>query len=94
MKSDMTQQEQTNVRSALRFLRNQCGTWAMLGRALKFHGLSLSNAACGHLAVSPTLAFRVARFAQVGVDDVLMGRFPVPGTCPYCGRRPEEASDP
>ena len=31
------------------------------------------------------IAFRVARLAKVGVDDVLAGRFPPPGTCPHCG---------
>ena len=37
-------------------------------------------------AASPMVAFRVARFAGVGVDDVLTGAFPPPGTCPHCGR--------
>ena len=31
------------------------------------------------------LVVRVARFASVGVDDVLTGKYPPPGTCPHCG---------
>jgi hypothetical protein len=37
------------------------------------------------LPASPTMAFRVARLAGVGVDDILTGKYPPPGTCPLCG---------
>ncbi len=30
-----------------------------------------------------------AKFAKVGVDDVLTGKFPAPGTCPHCGHHSE-----
>jgi hypothetical protein len=40
--------------------------------------------------VTPIIAFRIAKFAKVGVDDVLAGRFPEAGTCPRCGHRPEK----
>jgi hypothetical protein len=30
--SDLTSTEQTNVRSALRFLRSRCGTWSAVSR--------------------------------------------------------------
>jgi hypothetical protein len=84
MKNDLTAQEQTNVRTALHFLRNRCGGWAPLGKALHFKDATLGTVAGGR-PVSPTLAFRVARLGGVTVDDVLAGRFPAPGTCPHCG---------
>jgi hypothetical protein len=82
---DLTPEEQTNVRTALRFLRARCGGWASLAKVLRFGESTLGNVANGHAAVGPVVAFRVARLAKVGVDDVLTGRFPAPGTCPHCG---------
>jgi hypothetical protein len=87
--TDLTLQEQTHVRTALRFLRTRCGTWAAVGKALRFGESTVGNVVGGHQAVGPTIAFRVARFAKVSVDDVLAGRFPAPGTCPHCGHRAE-----
>jgi hypothetical protein len=90
--SDLTAIEQTNVRAALRFMRARCGTWAAVSKALKLGDSTASNVAAG-AAVSPLLAFRVARLAKVGVDDVLAGRFPDPRCCPHCGHvRIEEAA--
>jgi hypothetical protein len=86
--SDLTPAEQTNVRTALRFLRNRCGGWKPVAKALHFGETTLGNAAGGR-RISPTLAFRVARLAGVSVDDVLAGRFPAPGTCPHCGHQKE-----
>jgi hypothetical protein len=88
---NLTTKEQANVRAALRFLRTRCGTWATLAKALHLGESSAANVASGHRMVTPLIAFRVARFAKVGVDDVLTGRFPEPGTCPHCGHRKEEA---
>jgi hypothetical protein len=81
---DLTAQEQTNVRTALRFLRSRCGGWKALGKALRFNETTLSDVA-GKRTASPTLAYRVARLGGVTVDDVLAGRYPAPGTCPHCG---------
>jgi hypothetical protein len=78
--SDLTTDEQKNVRTAVRFLRVRCGGWRPLAKALRFSKATLWRP-------SPALAFRVARFAGVGVDDVLMGRFPPTGTCPHCGHQ-------
>ncbi len=89
MKSDLSPKEQTNVRTALKFLRTRSGTWAALASALGFGETTLTNAAHAHTGVSARMAFRVARLAKVGVDDVLAGRFPAVGTCPYCGHCPE-----
>jgi hypothetical protein len=77
--SDLTKEEQTHVRTALRFLRARCGGWLPVGKALRMNVRTLRRPA------SASLAVRVARFVGVGVDDLLAGRFPPPGTCPYCG---------
>jgi hypothetical protein len=84
---DLTAKEQTNVRTALKFLRLRCGGWEPLAKVLHFHPKALAASVRGKTA-SPTLAYRIARFAKVTVDDVLTGRFPEPGTCPHCGHRP------
>ena len=89
---DLTPQEQTHVRTALRFLRTRCGTWSALSKALRLGQNTVANVIGGR-AVGPVVAFRVARFAKASVDDVLTGRFPAPGTCPYCGHQKEETSD-
>ncbi len=83
--SDLTTTEQTHVRTALKFLRLRCGTWATVAKALGLAEGSVSNIASGHNSATPTVTFRLARFAKVSVDDVLTGRFPAPGTCPHCG---------
>ena len=82
---DLTTQEQTNVRTALKFLRGRFGTWELVAKVLRFNQTTLSAVSTGHKMVTATMAFRVARLAKVPVDDVLSGRFPAEGTCPYCG---------
>ena len=89
MMSDLTTQEQTNVRTALKFLRARCGGWEPLAKTLGTKISSLSHAVGGSRAVSASIAFRVARLARVPVDDVLAGRYPGVGTCPYCGHKEE-----
>jgi hypothetical protein len=89
---DLTVKEQTNVRAALAFLRLRCGGWGPLAKVLRFKGTTLSAIRCGDKIVSPTLAFRIARVAKVGVDEVLTGKFPEPGTCAHCGHRAEEST--
>ena len=87
--SDLTADEQTNVRAALRFLHLRCGTWATAAKALRMAESSVANIAIGRRVVTPGVTFRVARLFKVGVDDLLAGRFPPPGTCPHCGHRTE-----
>jgi hypothetical protein len=77
--SDLTSEEQKNVRAALRFLRVRCGGANALAKVLRIDRKTLNA------PPSPTTVFRVARFAGVSVDDVLTGRFPRAGTCPHCG---------
>jgi hypothetical protein len=86
--ADLTAEEAQHVRAALRFLRTRCGTWATLAKVLGFAVVTLENSANGHATISAALVFRVARFAKVGIDDVLSGRYPAPGTCPHCGHCP------
>jgi hypothetical protein len=89
--ADFTAQEQLHVRAALRFLRSRCGTWSTLARALRFGESTIANVATSHKPVTATVVVRIAKFVGVGVDDVLCGRFPAPGTCPHCGHPPVAA---
>jgi hypothetical protein len=77
--SDLTSDEQKNVRTAVRFLRLRLGGGNALAKALRVDRRTLTAPA------TPTTAYRVARLAGVSVDDVLAGRFPPAGTCPHCG---------
>lgn len=88
--ADFTKAEEAHVRGALNFLRRRCGTWGTLGQAVRLSATSLCMIARGHRAVPAVLVVRLARLAGVGVDDMLAGNFPAPGTCPYCGHRKEE----
>lgn len=90
-RGDLTAEEQANVRAALQFLRARCGGWAPLAKVLRFKDTTLSNVA-SQRTVTPVVAFRVARLAKVGVDELLAGKFPAPGTCPHCGHLREDAA--
>jgi plasmid maintenance system antidote protein VapI len=88
MSNELTVEEQTRVRTALRYLRARCGgrSWEPLAKALHLKADSLAKVAAGRRGVSAALTFRVARLAKVGVDEILTaGKFPPPGTCPRCG---------
>jgi hypothetical protein len=85
--SDLTADEQANVRAAIRVLYGRAGGWAQLAKALGFKLSTVNRAHRGNDDVTPRMAFRVARMAGVGVDEVLAGRWPVAGTCPHCGQR-------
>jgi hypothetical protein len=82
--NDLTLIERTNVFAALKFLRLRCGV-TILSKALRLEEKTLENM-IQKKAVTPLTAFRVARLANVPVDDVLTGRFPALGACSYCGR--------
>lgn len=84
--SDLTIEEQKNVRAALNFLRNRTD-WTTLARVLHYNEWNLRKFGRGVRQISPTMAYRVARLAQVGVDDVLSGKWPAPGMCAHCGRK-------
>ena len=86
--TDLTPEEQTNVRAAMKFLVVRFGTIAMMADALKFKRDTLRHSMDGRFSVSVDMAFRISRLACVPFDDVTSGRYPVPGTCPHCGRGP------
>lgn len=88
---DLNRKEQAHVRAALQFLRRRTGGWETLAKALRIRKRTLAGVATGEV-VTPVVAFRVAKFAKVTVDDVLTGKFPSPNACPYCGHQPAEAS--
>jgi hypothetical protein len=54
-------------------------------KVIHFQLRTIRNVMKGRM-VSPTMAFRVARFAGVGIDNLLAGKFPPPGTCSHCGK--------
>lgn len=90
--SILNAKEQTCVRAAMQFLRSRCGGWVPLSKALRCSEVTLRAVARGDTA-SPNLAVRIAKLASVGVDDVLTGRFPAPGTCPMCGHHTDDVDD-
>jgi hypothetical protein len=81
--SDLSKQEQANVKTAIAYLRARCGL-VPLAKMLRFSRKTLWAPA------GPVLAFRVAKFAGVPVDDVLTGKYPPAGVCPHCGHRKED----
>ena len=85
----LTLDEQAHTMAALHFLRKRFGTWAILAKALGFERLTMRNVKKGINRVSVNMAYKVARLAGVPFDDVVMGRWPVEGTCPHCGRGPD-----
>ena len=87
--SDLTSKEQDHVRTALQYLRARCGGWLNLAKGLGVDLAAPSEMARGRTVTART-AIRVARMAGVGVDDLLAGGYPPPGTCPHCGHRKED----
>ncbi|MFI5297208.1 MAG: hypothetical protein ACHREM_03850 [Polyangiales bacterium] len=90
---DLTAKEQAYVRAALRYLHVRFGTLDALAAALAFSITMLKHVRRGG-PVSPALTFRIARLARVPIDDLLVGKFPVAGTCPHCGRSGPIDGDP
>lgn len=84
--TDLTAEEQTNVRKALRFLRNRAGGWSAVASALGFTRKTLRHVGDDRKrVVSASMAFRVAKLAGVSVDDLLAGKYPPANACPHCG---------
>lgn len=91
--SDLDEKEQNQVRTALHHLRRQFGTWAAVSDALHAGKKAIEMVAGRRRSVTASLAFRVARLADVSVDDLLAGRFLPPGACPKCGHLPDFADE-
>ena len=83
--SDLTLDEQANVRKAIRFLAVRLGSWPALAKAMNAQRATVW-AAGWKRKVSAGLALRAARVAGVPLEDILRGAWPVEGACPHCGR--------
>jgi DNA-binding XRE family transcriptional regulator len=83
----LSHEEARNVVLALRVLRARLGTQKELARSLGLSQQWLVSLMRGYVSPSVGVALRVARLADVPMDDVLAGRFPACGTCPNCGHR-------
>ena len=90
--SDLTLTEQKHVRTAMRYLRRKMGTRAALADALSATYRTIQHVTDGTRSVSASMALRVARLAEVSMDDLLAGRY-VPGACPRCGYAPDFADE-
>lgn len=88
--SDLSKEEQANVRTALRFLHSRCGGWEALATAMCFNKDTFYR--LSSRPITAAIAFRVARFAQVSIDDLLAGKYPAVGACPHCGHVKGEES--
>jgi hypothetical protein len=84
----LTDEEQQHTMAALHFLRKRLGTWRIVAKALGFEPSTMRNVKKGNKRVSVNMAYRVAKVSGAAFDDVTSGRWPVPGTCPHCGRGP------
>jgi hypothetical protein len=87
-RADLSKEEEARVRAALRFLHTRVGGWAPLAKVLGFTETTLAHVSEGRTVIA-SVAFRIARFVKIPVEDLLAGKFPAPGTCPYCGHCPE-----
>ena len=89
--TDLTQEEQDHVRRALRYLYGLVGGWVPLAKSLGFQTDSLEKVANARgRAVTGGLAIRVARLADVAIEDVLDGTYPP--RCPTCGQATKRVS--
>lgn len=50
------------------------GAWGPLAKVLRYQWDSIQKVATGKKAVTPALALRVARFAGVPMDELLVGQ--------------------
>lgn len=91
--SDLTDKEQRHVRTAIRFLRLRVGASAPVAAALHYQYDTIEKVVNGRKPVTAALALRVARFADVAIDDLLAGRWLSPRTCPHCGHPPDDFAD-
>ena len=92
----LTLTEQKHVRTALHNLRRRIGVragWFPIARALGLGYDTVKKSAYGIYPVRPNLAFALARFLGISIDDLLEGRY-LPGACPKCGHVPDFSDEP
>jgi hypothetical protein len=51
---------------------------------LRVKHTTLRMVAGGHKTVTASMAVKVARMVNLGIDQVLAGAFPPPNSCPLC----------
>ncbi|HEY8041230.1 MAG TPA: hypothetical protein VIF15_15595 [Polyangiaceae bacterium] len=83
--TDLTPEEQANVRRALHVLRRRLGGYHELAKAIRVPATTLQKHG-SKKAPSAAVALRLSRLAGVAVEEMLTGRWPVEGACPHCGR--------
>jgi hypothetical protein len=83
----LTEQEQANVRRAIRYLRARLGTWVAVARAVRIKRATVRRVRDGG-RVRPYVAGRVARAASVSIADLTAGKYPDAEICPHCGQAP------
>jgi hypothetical protein len=81
----LSDQEQANVRRAIRYLRSRLGTWVAVARAVRIKRATVRRLRDGG-RVRPYVAGKVARVAAVSIKELTAGKYPPEGTCPHCGR--------
>lgn len=91
--SDLDEKEQTHVRTAMLYLRVRTGAWAVVAKALGMKPDSVEKVANGRRPVTPAMVFRVARFAEASIDDLLSGRWLPSKTCRHCGHPLDDFAD-
>ena len=84
--SDLTPEEQANVKRALRVLRTRLGSLTALATALRVNPHTLRWYWQKRGKPTAGIALRAARLATVTVEELLAGRWPIEGACPHCGR--------
>lgn len=90
----LNEQQQRNVRTALRFLRLRVGGWAPLAAGLGSSPNTLERVANGR-GRRPTvsLALRIALLVEVSFDELVNGHWLSPRVCPHCGHPPDDFVD-
>lgn len=82
--SDLTPEEQANVRAAMAYLRVRYGSLRALARLMKSNDGTVRNAM--HRPVTAGIALRVARIAGTTMEELLSGAWVPKGVCRHCGR--------
>lgn len=83
--SDLSQTEQRNVRTALRYLRGKLGGWVSVSKVMGLQPESLKKMAYERTrSVSIRVAFRAAKILDVSLENLLSGQA-LAKVCPHCG---------
>ena len=86
--NSLSEQEQANVRRALRHLQLVLGSLAALAKAMDVPYQSVRHAMVERRNPSAALAYRAALAAGVPMESIVKGLWPVRLTvCPMCSRK-------